>query len=396
MDGTGRGALEIVDERGAVHLPEGCLALEGRDAFTANRDAASTLAFGDEARDVPLVTIAIPTYRRPDLLLEALASAVAQQGAPPFEVIVVDNDVERPEAALEVARRFPPGLVRLYRNARNLGMAGNWNRCLELARGQWVTILHDDDLVAPGLLRSIEPLLRSSDVDFVACDSVIDADPATFHRALASWRPKRWRRIVGTDLQRIDPLRIVMSNVVAAPGAVMRRSAAIALGGFRDELYPISDYEFFARCCLHGRGVGIAVPLAFYRLHPAAATLHEGTLVRMARLSLALQARVPVRGVWGRIVKSLLMAARRVTWLELIANGRARAHGAGGDIDGARAALGLPKRYAWRAFRAILSRLGDDAARVIALRNALAARPLARRFSSATPPPDERSPSSPR
>src|SRR2546430_3796515 len=36
------------------------------------------------------------------------------------------------------------------RTPENFGLAGCWNACIERSRGQWVHILHQDDMVLPG------------------------------------------------------------------------------------------------------------------------------------------------------------------------------------------------------------------------------------------------------
>ena len=37
--------------------------------------------------------------------------------------------------------------IRLIRNQKNIGMFGNWNKCIKEAKGTYVTILNDDDLL---------------------------------------------------------------------------------------------------------------------------------------------------------------------------------------------------------------------------------------------------------
>ena len=41
------------------------------------------------------------------------------------------------------------GRVRYLRNPKNLGMAENWNRCLDVADTELVTLLHGDDELCP-------------------------------------------------------------------------------------------------------------------------------------------------------------------------------------------------------------------------------------------------------
>jgi len=89
------------------------------------------------------VSICIPTYNRPVQLREAIASALAQTETD-IEVIVTD-DAMRQDLASELSDRR----LRYYVNERNLGMAGNWERALSLARGRFVGLLMDDDRLLP-------------------------------------------------------------------------------------------------------------------------------------------------------------------------------------------------------------------------------------------------------
>lgn len=94
----------------------------------------------------PKISICIPTYNRSDLLEKTLVSAT-QQTVKPFEIIVVDNCSQ--DNSEEVARSFKDRGVAYYRNDRNIGFVGNWNRCIELAKGDFLVILHSDDMISP-------------------------------------------------------------------------------------------------------------------------------------------------------------------------------------------------------------------------------------------------------
>ena len=102
----------------------------------------------------PLVTIAIPAYKT-EFLAEAIASALAQTYAS-IEVLVVD-DASPADVEAVVSRYSDPRLV-YCRNARNLGAADpsrNWQRCLALARGEFICILCDDDVYAPDYVQTL-------------------------------------------------------------------------------------------------------------------------------------------------------------------------------------------------------------------------------------------------
>jgi glycosyltransferase involved in cell wall biosynthesis len=105
-----------------------------------------TLYENNTDRDIlPEVTIAIPTFKRHDLLKIALESALNQTGVDNFEVIVVDNDPTRGCETELLMMDYIGNKVSYFKNEENIGMVGNWNRCISLARSKYITILNDDD-----------------------------------------------------------------------------------------------------------------------------------------------------------------------------------------------------------------------------------------------------------
>ncbi len=67
--------------------------LISRNSFLENADVGSELVWELGGQSVrPSVTIAIPTYRRLDTLIEAVESAASQNYTGRYEIIVVDND----------------------------------------------------------------------------------------------------------------------------------------------------------------------------------------------------------------------------------------------------------------------------------------------------------------
>lgn len=108
-----------------------------------------------------LLTIAIPTYKRPKYLRQAIDSAVNQiASGVDYNIIVVNNDPETDMTEVQKAYEDAPVDIRFYTNERNLGMLGNVNRCVELAEGKWIAFLHDDDLLLPSYLYQIKRYLN--------------------------------------------------------------------------------------------------------------------------------------------------------------------------------------------------------------------------------------------
>ena len=99
------------------------------------------------------ITIAIPTYKRHDLLKIALESAINQKGIDNFEVIVIDNDPTRGCKTELLMNNYIDSKVTYYKNEENIGMVGNWNRCISMSRSNYITILNDDDWLELGYLQ---------------------------------------------------------------------------------------------------------------------------------------------------------------------------------------------------------------------------------------------------
>ena len=88
----------------------------------------------------------IPTYNHATYLRESIQS-VLDQTFPDFELIIVDD--ASVDDTPEIVQSFGDKRIRCYRNLKNIGQTPNWNRCLELARGEYITIFHDDDVMLP-------------------------------------------------------------------------------------------------------------------------------------------------------------------------------------------------------------------------------------------------------
>jgi glycosyltransferase involved in cell wall biosynthesis len=90
-------------------------------------------------------SVVIPTYNRRDMVVEAVASVLAQRESAPHEVIVVVDGGSDDTAAI-VRARYPS--VRVVEQP-NLGLPVARNTGLAAATGEWVCFLDDDDLWHP-------------------------------------------------------------------------------------------------------------------------------------------------------------------------------------------------------------------------------------------------------
>jgi len=105
--------------------------------------------------DAPTISVCVCTFRRPALLERLLAALAAQEDAPAFEVIVVDNDARQSAAAvLSVAASDPRLDLRAAVEARqSIALARNCS--VRLARAAWLAFVDDDEEPVAGWLAGL-------------------------------------------------------------------------------------------------------------------------------------------------------------------------------------------------------------------------------------------------
>jgi glycosyltransferase involved in cell wall biosynthesis len=123
----------------------------------------------------PLVSVGIPTYNRSASVERAVRSVLGQDHSD-LEVVVADDaSPDDTWAALERLAAEDPR-VRIHRNDRNLGHAGNFKQVMELARGEYFMWLSDDDWIDPGYVGECLRVLRAEP------EHALVAGQAHYHR----------------------------------------------------------------------------------------------------------------------------------------------------------------------------------------------------------------------
>lgn len=122
-----------------------------------------------------LFSIAIPTYKRPAGLFVSILSCLKQKGCSEFEIVIVDNERKTSnEIDLEVQNLLAkaPFPCRYYSNYDNVGMFGNWDKCMSLSKGKYVVLLHDDDAILPNHLFYLEHTIQKNDPDILGTKNI--------------------------------------------------------------------------------------------------------------------------------------------------------------------------------------------------------------------------------
>jgi glycosyltransferase involved in cell wall biosynthesis len=120
----------------------------------------------------PVLTIAVPTYNRASCLRELL-SGLADQLKNESRVELIISDNASPDETPAVVEGFVAhGLeVRYIRNTENIGPDANFLQCFEQARGKYVWLFSDDDLIIPGGVSKIVRYCEGADYDLISLNN---------------------------------------------------------------------------------------------------------------------------------------------------------------------------------------------------------------------------------
>ncbi len=213
---------------------------------------------------MPKVSVCIPTYNTARYLLEAIESVLAQE-FDDYELVICDN--ASTDETPEICRSYTDPRIRYCRFEELVNQAGNFNRCLKEACGEFITLLHSDDLLLPGFLADrVSRLERNPGPGFVfGAVEIIDEKGERISIS------KRW-----AEDRRLDSEELVgsllMACIVSPPSLMVKKSVADKAGPFRTDLTWGHDWEWTIRLAGIAAAEYSAAPMAAYRVHGASGT----------------------------------------------------------------------------------------------------------------------------
>lgn len=294
----------------------------------------------------PRVSVCVPVYNGARYLSACLDSALSQT-MDDIEVVVVDDRSSDDTVPIAEAYARQDPRVRIELNDRRLGLIPNWNRCVELASGEWVKFLFQDDLLARSCVETLLSVGDEREAPIVACRRDIefeDVSIETREEYLTHLAEESFGAVFGerTTVGPEDFCEGVLAefgiNFVGEPTAVLlHRSLFRRFGMFNPSFTMIGDIEYWIRVGIHVGMRFVPEALATFRAHAGSATATS-------------KWEVPHRVEW--FDPAILL--HEVVFNPLYAPLRAAASRRSPPVD-------LKRRFAWAALRARESAEGDGA-----------------------------------
>lgn len=206
-----------------------------------------------DASASPLISVVIPTRNRWRLLRDTLGGVLRQEEVS-FEVVIVDDGSE--DGTYEHLAQIRDPRIRVRRNEQGTGVARARNAGIELARGEWLAFLDDDDLWSPRKLRiQLDALRREGSEWVLGAALVVDQD----------------RRVVGIEPPRtVDEIPRLLLTFNAVPGGcsgVMARTSLVRqVGCFDERLRILADWDLWIRLSTQARAsVSPGIEMAYVK-----------------------------------------------------------------------------------------------------------------------------------
>lgn len=132
-----------------------------------------TKNFNNAPQSQPLVSVVLPTYKRPALILQAVNS-VRQQTYTNWEIIIIDDNGEKTKSANDTKLVFESiedkAHIQYIQLPQNHGACAARNKGIELAKGKYIAFLDDDDIWEATKLEEQVSILEQNSGHVCYCD----------------------------------------------------------------------------------------------------------------------------------------------------------------------------------------------------------------------------------
>lgn len=210
------------------------------------------------------ISVCIPAYNRANVL-PALLDSILSQDFDDFEIVIAEDFSPERRAieakVVEYQQRYG-AKVRYHENSQTLGYDANLRCLIELATGDYVLFMGNDDLLAPGALRAVAAAVRErQDVGVVLRSySSFESDPEQLIQVF---------RYFGEDRvfePGADTVVTFFRRCVFISGMVFRRSSAMACATARFDGTLLYQQHLVGHVLMRESGVYLSRILSYHRL----------------------------------------------------------------------------------------------------------------------------------
>lgn len=195
----------------------------------------------NENAPMPLISIMIPAYRL-SFISHSIESAINQDFPYPYEIVIIDDCGGDSENLFQYVKSLNSPLLKLYKNEHNIGLFGNWNRCILLAKAKYICYLHCDDMLKPNTLSLLWSAHNENakECAIFGQEDWIEPDGITIHKYY-----KKKGIFHSKKGYLISDYGILLGDSHNGCGALLNVKCLEELGGWNPNFYPATDRQMF-------------------------------------------------------------------------------------------------------------------------------------------------------
>lgn len=202
----------------------------------------------------PEISVIFPLHSGARYLREALDSTLAQKVDVNLELVVALDRTD--SECLTILGSYHDKRIRVV-SSPTPGVANAHNAALFASQGDFIAVMHSDDIMLPGRLSAQFQMLRA-DVDLVCVGGQLEIiNSESEFLGLGSY-------VVGKSRVR-KAMKTLCS--IAHPAAMYRREVALNIDGYRQSFAPAEDYDLWLRMLEFGELDNLPIPVLQYRRH---------------------------------------------------------------------------------------------------------------------------------
>ena len=120
----------------------------------------------------PLISILVPLYNTPQSFLSAMMGSVKDQTYKNWQLCLADGSDDQHSDVKEYCLKMAEADERIsYKKLeKNEGISGNTNKCLEMAKGEYIALFDHDDILHPSVLYEYVKAINEKNADYLYCD----------------------------------------------------------------------------------------------------------------------------------------------------------------------------------------------------------------------------------
>ncbi len=255
----------------------------------------------------PKISVLVPVYNAAPFIGATIESVLAQSFTD-FELLILDD--ASADNSAEIIAQYKDTRIKFFKNKTNLGISASRNRLVDLAQGEYIAVLDNDDICLPDRLKVQAEFLDSHpEIAFVGTWFELFAPrPVPLFKRLLVNMGWVWCHPLFPSWQDAEA-----GNVIMHPTSMYRRKVFADLGIQYNAVFtPAEDYDLVVQALAKDlKLANIPQVLLRYNLHGANASLVRKKQMKQAdklvkqKISSVLQRPLSYKPYWQVMLQKL-------------------------------------------------------------------------------------------